>query len=332
MKVIQPTRRVLLKVATDGKAPKAYGNGVYKIGQIGGQAHLLRSRGWTVEKECRAYNYMRPPASEQGKPSFFIEVAIPTREQIIEMAEEAHRQGADWAGRVGEWLAYYMTAKGVQQAEYDPRTGRPISEPETVMHTDPTFQIGVRLLWDATVWWKEGTVHYGENIENIAKEAVGWLPFGAEVEAGEVRPTPTHLPEKVLRAITERKGQAAFRDELFVAYGGRCAITQCDAEPALEAAHILGYAETGSQAISNGLLLRADIHTLFDTGHIRIDPETMTVVLSKTLAATCYQELAGMPLRLPDNTHDRPNRQALRERWLSEVARTCEGGSCPVKG
>jgi hypothetical protein len=68
-------------------------------------------------------------------------------------------------------------------------------------------------------------------------------------------PTPAP-PPRVMRAIRIRQGQEGFRTWLLVAYGSRCAITGCDAEQALEAAHILGYAETGDQDVTNGLLLR----------------------------------------------------------------------------
>ena len=128
-------------------------------------------------------------------------------------------------------------------------------------------------------------------------------------------PLPLHLPETVLRAIKQRRGQPEFRAKLTEAYGGRCAITGCDAVPALEASHIVGYAETGSQDVTNGLLLRADIHTLFDCDLIRIDPTSMSVVLTDGLKGTAYDELDGKPLRSPRNPGDAPSTPALRKRW-----------------
>src|SRR5262249_48430542 len=80
-----------------------------------------------------------------------------------------------------------------------------------------------------------------------------------------ILPQPPATPTlKVKWAIHDRRGDEEFRAKLLAAYGGRCAITGCDAEAALEAAYIVGDAETGEQDVSNGLLLRADIHTLFD--------------------------------------------------------------------
>lgn len=75
--------------------------------------------------------------------------------------------------------------------------------------------------------------------------------------------------ERVLGQIVRRRGQQEFREKLLVAYEGRCAITGCDAIEALEAAHIVPYLGTETNHVQNGLLLRADIHTLFDLGCLR---------------------------------------------------------------
>ena len=70
--------------------------------------------------------------------------------------------------------------------------------------------------------------------------------------------------DRTLREIVQRRGQPKFRYDLIAAYGGKCAVTGCDVLQALEAAHISPYLGEQSNHVSNGLLLRADIHTLFD--------------------------------------------------------------------
>ena len=67
--------------------------------------------------------------------------------------------------------------------------------------------------------------------------------------------------ERILRSVALRRGQREFRQRLIDAYGGRCAVTGCDAIEAIEAAHILPFSESGMNSLKNGLLLRADIHT-----------------------------------------------------------------------
>jgi hypothetical protein len=121
--------------------------------------------------------------------------------------------------------------------------------------------------------------------------------------------------ERVVRAVVQRQGQGPFREQLIDAYDGRCAITGCDAIPALEAAHITPYMEGGLYELTNGLLLRCDIHTLFDLELIAIDPACRTVALTSQLQSTCYGQLEGKKVVSPRNRADAPSDSALRERW-----------------
>jgi hypothetical protein len=112
--------------------------------------------------------------------------------------------------------------------------------------------------------------------------------------------------------IVVRRGQPQFRDALIAAYGGRCAVTGCDAVEALEAAHIAPYRGDHSHDVRNGLLLRADIHTLFDLGLITVDPDRGVLILSKKLEGGSYAALAGQLLARPFKAQDRPSVEALR--------------------
>ena len=121
--------------------------------------------------------------------------------------------------------------------------------------------------------------------------------------------------KKILRAVVQRQGQPKFRAKLIAAYEGRCAITGCDAEAALEAAHIIPYRGDKTDHVTNGLLLRADIHTLFDLNLIRIDPDSLIIALSTPLQGTSYGELEGASLTLPKSKKSHPSPDALREKW-----------------
>jgi predicted restriction endonuclease len=122
------------------------------------------------------------------------------------------------------------------------------------------------------------------------------------------------LPDKVLRAIQDLPGQVEFRNEPLEANGRRCAVTDCDAVPALEAAHILPYAEAGLQPVSNGLLMRADVHTLFDLGLVAINPDNPRIVLSPELLSASFRDLDGKRLHVPSELMDQPNKDALGQR------------------
>jgi hypothetical protein len=116
---------------------------------------------------------------------------------------------------------------------------------------------------------------------------------------------------RVLAAIAVRQGQAQFRKLLLTAYGGRCAITDCDLEEALEAAHIIAYLGKKTNHVQNGLLLRADLHSLFDRGLLGIHPPGWTVVLHSRLEKTQYGFLQGRRIALPLEKGARPSPEAL---------------------
>jgi hypothetical protein len=120
---------------------------------------------------------------------------------------------------------------------------------------------------------------------------------------------------RTFRSIAQRRGQRQFRDALIHQYEARCAITGGDAVDALEAAHISPYRNEQANHATNGLLLRADIHTLFDLHLISVDPETNTVAVARQLLDTCYAELAGKQLKMPRSDHARPDVQALSQHY-----------------
>ncbi|MBD85884.1 MAG: hypothetical protein CL743_05135, partial [Chloroflexi bacterium] len=92
--------------------------------------------------------------------------------------------------------------------------------------------------------------------------------------------------ERQNRAIRERRGQPQFRDNLLRAYGGKCSITGEGPEEVLEAVHIVPHAEFGPYELDNGLLMRADIHCLFDEKLLSINPATRSIELVSRLQNT----------------------------------------------
>jgi putative restriction endonuclease len=121
--------------------------------------------------------------------------------------------------------------------------------------------------------------------------------------------------ERALRAICMRRGQPAFRAALLNAYDGRCAITGCDVSDVLEAAHISPYGGPSTDRVSNGLLLRADIHTLFDCGLLAFDPKTLRVAIAGKLKVSAYSSLEGGSLRPPRNPAHWPSSLSLAQRF-----------------
>ena len=116
--------------------------------------------------------------------------------------------------------------------------------------------------------------------------------------------------ERTLTTIVRRRGQRKFREALIQAYGGRCVVTGCDLTAVLEAAHVTPYLGPETNYIQNGLLLRADLHTLWDLGLLALHPETHDVIIADALKETEYRDLAGKRVSLPMS--GRPSPTALR--------------------
>lgn len=111
--------------------------------------------------------------------------------------------------------------------------------------------------------------------------------------------------------IVRRRGQPEFRKQLLKIYGNRCAVTGCDVVATLEAAHILPYKGPETNHPANGLLLRSDIHTLFDLGQITVDPATLAVEVGSELAGTEYDQYQGQKLTEPREKSLAPSPEAL---------------------
>jgi len=185
---------------------------------------------------------------------------------------------------------------------------------------NPRYQIlGVALVtrWQDGYFFLEGFSPNGLAQEPSPRPQIEMLMQSQQKvaeEDGSFSPKDiTDGRERILASIVRRRGQPEFRRMLLGAYDGKCAITGCDAEDALEAAHIIPYLGVETNRATNGLLLRADIHILFDMGLIAVDTSNMTLLVSPDLERTEYNLLAGEHLRFPKNPNLVPNIEALNE-------------------
>lgn len=117
---------------------------------------------------------------------------------------------------------------------------------------------------------------------------------------------------RITRDIRARRGQATFRQKLRDRFNDTCAITRCGLVDLLEAAHIAPYRGEKDNHPSNGLLLRADLHTLFDLDLLGIHPEALTVSLHPKARGTGYDQYLGTPLTCDATLL---SREALEIRW-----------------
>jgi hypothetical protein len=134
---------------------------------------------------------------------------------------------------------------------------------------------------------------------------------GSDAEATEYQGPDD---KRQLKAISVRRGQRDFRDRLLAAWKRRCVVTESRVEGLLEAAHIIPHSEVTDYRTSNGLLLRADIHTLYDIGLLSID-QYMRIHLSPTLTMSEYKIYEGKRIeRRPEVGADAPSQDALKAR------------------
>ena len=113
----------------------------------------------------------------------------------------------------------------------------------------------------------------------------------------------------------ERLGQGTFRLRLLRAYDGQCAVTGEHAVPVLEAAHIQPYLGPASNHPQNGIVLRSDLHRLFDTGYVTVTPDLRLEVSSRLRDefenGKHYYEMAGRSVHVPGDQRLVPSAQAL---------------------
>jgi putative restriction endonuclease len=157
--------------------------------------------------------------------------------------------------------------------------------------------------------------------EKIEYTIQRYLP-GASIEKENqltLQKPETQYGKSVL--VKLRLGQGAFRVLVTDAYGRKCAISGERTLPVLEAAHIKPYAKSGRHLISNALLLRSDIHKLFDTGYLTITPQ-LKVEVSKRIkeefenGKEYYRFHGGDLFNLPSNLINKPEKEFVE--WHNE--------------
>jgi putative restriction endonuclease len=116
------------------------------------------------------------------------------------------------------------------------------------------------------------------------------------------------------RTVEPRLGQGTFRIAVTGVYGA-CAVSGEHSLPALEAAHVRPYAQGGEHALANGLLLRADIHRLYDSGYVTVTPDHRFRVSGDLFEdfhnGREYERFAGREIAVPKASGDRPDAELL---------------------
>ena len=218
---------------------------------------------------------------------------------------------------------YSLQQLNVRIQKYRARNGITESNPSIgcIILTEPFF-------FDEQDWipvpedWKNSIVQ-GKTYSTDT--AIGKKLYETVNERISLSRAATSMEDRILRyseSLTKhRLGQGAFRVLVTDAYQRRCAVTGEKTLPVLEAAHIKPYSEDGPHLTSNGILLKSDVHTLFDKGYITID-ENFTVDVSPRLhedygnGKDYYKYHGKKLLIIPGNLSDQPSKDYLR--WHNE--------------
>jgi putative restriction endonuclease len=155
-----------------------------------------------------------------------------------------------------------------------------------------------RVLWEAVC----------ERLRNIAPERIEQSP----ATLAAVESHGHGMPQVVL----PRLGQGLFRILVTDFYDRRCAVTGERTLPALDAAHIKPYAIVQKHEVWNGLLMRSDLHRLFDGGYLTVDPASRRLLVSKRIKdefenGRDYYKLEGTEISEPNVPWARPNTENL---------------------
>ena len=127
---------------------------------------------------------------------------------------------------------------------------------------------------------------------------------------------------KEFRESVRRQGQAQFRNNLLKAYSNRCAISGNDVPQVLQAAHIGQYRGPKTQMVTNGILLRSDLHLLFDAHLLSVEPDSKCIRLSRLLDKTEYIEFNKKQLHMPIYREAYPNEKQLERHFDQFMAET----------
>ncbi|MHA7663720.1 HNH endonuclease [Mycolicibacterium sp. HS_4_1] len=169
--------------------------------------------------------------------------------------------------------------------------------------------------------------------QNSIRRIAAWSQFASAIAAvaGPIALAPVEVAQSqviggghTVRQVSVRIGQPAFRAELIRKYGLVCAFTGPTPAEALEACHLYSYAEIGRHHADGGLLLRRDLHRLFDQGLLAVNEDGIVDVSDSLKGYQLYAALQGTPLQVSTT----PGQRA----WLASHWAEFRSGAASVSG
>jgi len=242
--------------------------------------------------------------------------------------------------RLPEWLAWECFGDGNGAATFAEMQGRlnAIRDRNKIAVGRELTQIGCTILASAVFFprdqwvrqpsdWGKQNLRYktydltageGKRVWQECRERAS--AFAPEVLAEMPVQEPAGKRYGAPTLVVPRLGQGTFRVAVTEAYERACAVTGEHSLPALEAAHIKPYADDGPHVVSNGLLLRSDLHRLFDRGYVTVTPDYRMEVSAQLKShfsnGKTYYPFHGAKITVPRSIGLRPDPELLR--WHNE--------------
>ncbi|HEX8145018.1 MAG TPA: HNH endonuclease signature motif containing protein [Pyrinomonadaceae bacterium] len=285
------------------KGDIAFIRGTKKLLGIAMIEQIHSYQGYKLRRRCPECNTVKIQVRRKAKPTFRCE-----NKHTFEVPSEQQVECVHYKALFGD--SFIATPDAVTVAELHKACPQ---------YND---QLAMQLL---NVQWVAGAlISRAPSAQPLLEAALGKRAYLAAEEANlspEIHVTGegnTYVPanvdhrDSIERIIRVRRGQQTFRHGLISRHGPACMVTGCELLDVIEAAHISPYRGINDQHIENGLLLRADIHVLFDLDLMGIEPETLTVRFHPVALKSGYMKWEGRRL----SCKVRPSTEALETRWL----------------
>jgi hypothetical protein len=235
MNTLDPRLEVRIEVRPHGRAPSTYGARAYKFAVQA--ARLLKARNWREVGRGAKYAYQVCPETDAGEQPVVIDVRIPSRNEVLTVAQQLHDVGEKWIGHWGEWEAGYRPANKDEFSwtvqSVDPITATRVGS--SVRHSsrfsiEPLFIVGSPGLWSATVRWRNGDATYEEEAQNIILEAPTRLDRSGITRAIPEQITTNELYEGALHRTTTNRYErdASAREKCIAHHGAHCSVCGFD--------------------------------------------------------------------------------------------------------
>ncbi|WP_319803846.1 HNH endonuclease signature motif containing protein [Dermacoccus barathri] len=280
---------------------------------------------WQFAQESGFWDFTRKPAIEPGDYLYFWQSAIPKIEpghfvgvaQAISGTYDRGDREMPWVidderrdrytsrvdlTTVASRVESELTAQALADSGFVPQspTGAPVMNSGPFHVTDLADQLEARVLGDDF-----------PHTDFVMADNDVHLDYGGDQEPIDM----SDARKRVERTVVARQGQPRFRNELLRTYGNRCAVTRCSTAVLLDAAHLLPYRGPQTNRTDNGILLRTDLHTLFDSHLMTFmyRNEDQLVALFSPGVDASYRSWHGSRVHLPPDNSCRPHPDALEQ-------------------